>query len=319
MSYRWLSILLGATTAVLAVTCGVLWHALETERERSGLRHVHHCARSESVANPTAMMTGAHDAAPPSTVPTIGSSTASGVDFGQANRDALQDDPVFRAAVHRYHRLSYEKLFASLGNTLRLPPSKLELVLDLLVQQELLASVKSRPAADASYAQRRKQRDESRREVDTALRSLLTESEINTFRRYQDSLASREQVNELRNELMAGSEPLRDDQIEPLVAVIHAEQSKLLIDTEDLHDAVDFSSAGNDASIRKYQHDFLELETAAVDRTLAAAKSILYQGQIKAFERQLRRQLDISKAGAEVQNAQRAALRSLADPAATTN
>jgi hypothetical protein len=126
----------------------------------------------------------------------------------QTRRQLIQN-PAFREATRAQRRLEKAFRYVDLAAALQIPQETADRLIDLLVDMEL-----RRMSEDASTAV------DSRAEVS----ALLGKTAYEKWQDYQESLPTRYQMHDLRDQLSVTAEPLRDDQLEPLVAAVSAER-----------------------------------------------------------------------------------------------
>jgi hypothetical protein len=151
------------------------------------------------------------------------------------------------------------------------------------------ASGTSGPITEEYLREQRELADARERAYQDRLRQLLGEQKRLQLADYMHSMGTRSQVNRLRAEL-AAIDALRDDQIEPLIAAIHAERSQMETDVSEFRDKLN-AAGGSPASMQKYG-DFQVKQLKATNvRIRTAAAAILSQAQLKELDAMLQRDL----------------------------
>ena len=134
------------------------------------------------------------------------------------------------------------------------------------------------------------------------LRDLLGEQKATALQSYMESRGSRMQVDQFRNQL-AGADMLRDDQVEPLIAAMHVENTQLRRDLEEYRLSQDWNDASDDMR-REFEERRAELTKEAHDRMHDAAAPILSSSQLQKFDAMLARDRDRRAAKQRLQGLQ---------------
>lgn len=129
-----------------------------------------------------------------------------------ANDDRLMNDPDYRRAWHEERRLEVESTYADVPGLLKLSPELTDRFFSLLVSQQLRRV--EMPTNTASGA------DDRLHQEDRELWTLLGESNYARFREFQDSYTQRQQVKDLQIAIGAGTDALRQDQVEKLISIL---------------------------------------------------------------------------------------------------
>ena len=108
------------------------------------------------------------------------------------------------------------------------------------------------------------------------------------------SQPSRSEVRQLRDSL-DGSEPLRDDQVEPLVSALHTVRTQFMKEMEDSRASLGGDDDRQSANAR-YAQRYIDRMAAANKRATTEAASILSQQQLAQFNAMRARQLEIHTA-----------------------
>jgi hypothetical protein len=200
-------------------------------------------------------------------------------------------ESAFRTAMIDYQQIALRQQYAPLVARLRLSPEQAEAFIRILAEHWGTV-VARRVPSDYTEQNWAGGNDEDLREV-------LTQAQIDAFHHYQRTTDTRQQVESLRNELMASAEPLRDAQIAPLVDALYDAEMRLVAEVRE-HDESAGSAAETDEERRAREDFFLDREAAAIERKLAAASAILSRAQLQGLKRQLEAQRSLSIAGAKV-------------------
>ncbi len=207
----------------------------------------------------------------------------------------VQRDPRFQAAMVDYQRIDIRQQYSAFLSSLGLSAEKEDQLVMILAQQR----VRGAQGIPQEYT-----REAWQRKNDDELRAVLSQPQVDAFRRYRDTAAVREQVLSLRDELMATRDPLRDDQVELLVDALHPEELQFMAEVRAFNEGLDKSAEALPDSERKFENYFAERETAATERKLAAAGTILSRAQLKALGRRLETQQAMGRQGSKLRRLQ---------------
>lgn len=199
----------------------------------------------------------------------------------------LLKNPEFRKALRTQQRQVIEDAFRDLPRFLNLTPEQATRVFDLLADQSVrkLELQWSWPASQETGRSIQALSDDLRAQSDADMTKLLGESDMRQLKDFRASLGSRNEVDALRSELARAPEPLREDQLEPMIAVVYAEQQRMdqeLRDRKRSLNADDLDPAVASARV--------ELAIAANERIVESASSLLTGAQLSAVEAFYRRQ-----------------------------
>lgn len=298
--------------AALATSCGTaLWLLQQLDAERAANAALHQ--RLEALAQRPEAIPSPAPAETPSPVPAATARATKVVadgrpssppatqqsDFSARQRE-LMKNPAYRKAMRDQRRQALDYTYADLGKVLNLPPEKVAAILDLLADQ----SVESADLQWQTPVTREEGEDlqraiaEQERKADRQLEQLLGSSSLNQLKEFQQSISSRMEVNRLRSELAIGSEALRDDQYQPMLEIVSAENQRMNQELQDGYAAHPGAGGKFNASLRT------ELAVAANKRIVESARSFLSAAQIATVEnlyRRQRAQMETQDAMAKVQ------------------
>ena len=202
-------------------------------------------------------------------------------DFNETRRQLL-GDPEYRNAMHTQQRTMMEERYRDLPKALGLSPDKASQLFDLLADNMMQGfdGRERRMVTQADGSQVFV--DQSRNREETAMTKLLGAEGVRKFHEYNESMMSRSEVRQLGAELIGSSDPLREDQMQPLFEVVYAEQKRLQQEWSDL------SASGISGS--KVGAKRSEAAIAANGRIVDAASSLLSGAQLAALKEMYRRQ-----------------------------
>lgn len=154
--------------------------------------------------------------------------------FRAVRMDKLMEDPEYRAAMRSQHRMMMSSRYPDLGEALHLQPEDVDKLMDLLTDQEM-ANMTGRPPYDengqmdpAGMQEWSRKMQQRQRDNEAQLAGLLGGSGMQEWKEYQQTLGARMQVRQLRGILEGSSDPIRSDQVQPLVAAMAAEQQRTM-------------------------------------------------------------------------------------------
>jgi len=304
-----LSPLLATSLVVCVASSFWLWRELRTERERADAlqTRVGQLERSPAAStpltevNPSVAPLAAPRSIPEPAAPLVTAKSGSRAqlsvrDIGEYERQWLRN-PKYREARRAQRRLELASGHLDLAVVLQISQDTADRLLDYFVDGELeyLSEAHPSPTNEEETRVRRLEIEEAQRVEDADLAALLGEAKVPQWKAYQASLQTRYQVHQLRETLSASAEPLREDQMEPLIAAIHAEQKQLNDEMADYNRTLPWSDdMGQSYSLRNER--YAERSTAAIQRIHAEAASILSQQQLRSLDAMLQRQLDAQNA-----------------------
>ena len=282
-----------------------LWTELKAEREHSAKLASQLELNSREIAETpkAAASTQTAPAAPATNVSTLPASdssalaTMANVKGGGSQADWLEyqrrlmSDPKYLEARRIQQRLRFAPRRANLVRLLGLTPEQADSAIDLDIDEEFFwesernrqdGSEDARAAARARSEAFELQRQEK-------LRTLLGEGKRARLQGYMESRESRMQVEDLRSSL-GEANALRDDQVEPLIAALHAERAQMKSELQEYRDTLNWEAVNNE-SWRLWSERKIELTKSMNSRMLASASSTLTQLQLKALDEQLQREV----------------------------
>jgi len=214
-------------------------------------------------------------------------------------------NPKYREARRAHRQMQLASGHLDLAESLQISQEQADRLLDLLVDQELRFADDPRrnPINEEEVQERQLRVRESQRANDAELTALLGESKLAQWKEYQASLQTRHQVQQLRTTLAAGPEPLRGDQIQPLVDAMYAEQKRVKEELAAYTATLAWSGGMDGQSHSRRNERHAQLAAAASERIQTAAESILTQQQLETLDGVLQRQLDMENAKYEVMRA----------------
>jgi hypothetical protein len=197
----------------------------------------------------------------------------------------LMKNPQFREALRNQQRQVVETEFRELPKFLNLAPGDADHLFDLLAEQGVrtLDLQWRNPMHQDEGASRQPTYQELRVQIDAQnaaeLSRLLGAQNMARLQEFRSTLQSRAEVNSVRSELAMSPDPLREDQVEPMITLVNSELQRMNQELRDLA-----MSQENPAAKRS------ELAIAANQRIIDAAGPILTSVQLAALKDLYRRQ-----------------------------
>jgi hypothetical protein len=303
---RKLLVVFVALSMALAATTYALWHGRENERARADALQariaIFETRRPATpVFAPPQTGAAAPDAAEPpaAQVAFAPPSDEADDDYARymARRRELLRDPKYYAAAHASMRSMFDERRYWMIRTLGLSAAKADEIIDYYIDLRLRdetivwnpqASEQEQREHQALLAQRRS--DDSER-----LRAIAGEETFAKLEEFTASHPSRNRTNQLRNRLDAGNDAMRDDQIEPLIAVFHTEQTRYMQETQEYIEAQDPDNISPEILHKRLQH-IDSLANASNRRIRTSASMILSSRQLAELDAMLRAEREVAQA-----------------------
>ena len=211
----------------------------------------------------------------------------------RANQRRLMSDPKYRDAWREQQRLQMAQRREDYIEILGFTPQQADAAIELAIDRQMWAFETSSPLSsnpDDAQRQTRERNEAEERAYQAKLRDLLGAEKSAHLQTYMESRQSRMQVDRLRNQL-TGGDALRDDQVEPLIAAMHAEQSQLRKDMQEFRDTLNFDGdpRGTQTRISERQAELMKVAHA---RMHASASGILSASQLEKLDTMLKRDLE---------------------------
>ena len=304
-----------AIVAALAATSVASWRALVKERDRTEALQ----ARMQPRDCPGVAATTARQAVPAADVAVKQAPTtcedASAPDTADFDEPRLLQDAQYREAMRRFRILELTSGHVDLAKVLGISQEKADRLIKLLADRELRYLSKPHPNPRNEEEQRIRQAEieRSQQEGDAEIASLIGEARLSEWKDYQQSLGSRHDVYQLGANLFAIGHPLREDQVEPLIAAIHEERKRVDQKLRDYTASLTWSDGMEVKSHGYRDHRRTELLEAADERIRASASDILSPAQFAVFEDMLRRSRELDAARQQMWRAQSDAARFTAE------
>jgi len=300
---RKLLVALAVMSVALAATTYTLWRDRETERARADTLQARIATlESRRPAKPVRKPAQANvpaAAAPEAPAPlAAGEMLNAGFDVGEeymALRRRLLRDPKYYEASRASQRLHFEDRRLELIRVLGVSPAKADEIVDYWIERRLRdeASVPNPAATDQELRERADLLAQRQHEEEERLRALVGDEMFAKLQEYTASRPSRYRTDQLRARVATGNDALRDDQIDPLIAVLHTEQGRFQQEQQGFVETLDPESvaASTDAQ-RKVRQQMQELRDASNRRIHNSAAMILSRQQLAELDAMLRAELE---------------------------
>lgn len=295
-------VVLGA--ALVASLAALLWlwrelHAVRADNAALIEKLEHSQAPYASAADVTSTMSNTVPApASPATISSpametgkpLVSRTASNDDDWEENQRRLLRDPKYRDAWKAQYRLNYtprrENAIRLLGFTPAQADAWLELQIELDLARVEAAEVDEKD--NASVRQRQELMDAAERHYQDQTRALVGDIQYEKLQQYMESRGSRLKVDRFRNQL-GDTDALRDDQVEPLITALHAEEARMMDELNQFAATFEPQEITPETQAR-YGERQVELLTAAHKRMRTSASAILTGAQLKVLDAMFKRE-----------------------------
>jgi hypothetical protein len=274
-----------------------LWNELRAER----IRNAELSTRAPSLPMPVA----ATEPASPVPAPVAASPVAAtpvniaapspraeskGQEDAESSQRRMLQQTQYREAWRAQQRLNYALRRENVIRLLGFTPEEADAVVEIAIDRQLswMDRPQPKPMTQELAQQQQALYEQDKREDEAKLRELLGEEKRARFQEYMDSRPTRVQVDQLRPQF-TGADTLRDDQVEPLIAALHVERTRLHTEQQEYRAAVTADAAPN---MSPYSERELDLLKTAYERMHTAAAPILSGSQLKRLDALLKRDFD---------------------------
>jgi hypothetical protein len=329
------TLILGAVTLTLGVASVYLYSESHTQRERAEAleaRVQELEARPHAVTGPAPMPQLPPDAVqnpfavstavpPAMRAPALDRPVDPAGPQMRANMQAAMDrsqkmlaDPDYRAAVKSQQKFMLAQMYPDLAATLHLQPQEIDSLLEVLAEQQM-KQMETRPRFrgdgipdEDARRQMMEQMNQQQQQNQTEIAQLLGDAKLQEWKDYQSSLGARAQVRQFRASLESSGVPLRDDQVQPLVDAMMAEQKNSSRTNFTPFNVVRRGAGGGngqDASDLATQYEESAQRMAQSNQRIRDTVSPhLSPRQMQAFDQMLNRQLEMQQIQARMMRAQ---------------
>jgi hypothetical protein len=295
-----LSLSVAMIASVLA--CAWLWTALETERTRNAELVLR--LERPSTPNPPEEepVTPAAPILAPSVVAQLdskqhtantaddASKEVNGLELMERQRQ-LMLDPQYREARRAQVRAGLTWRRSALIRLLGFTPEQSDVAIELEIDERLRWDDTVTISGDSveAFKQAQARYEVFKREQHDKLRAVVGEAKATKYLEYIDSWPSRRQVENLRSELGEGN-ALRDDQVEPLIAALHVERTRMESEMSEYRESLDWNG-DTERSAQRLSDRMTEQMKSMNARVVDAASSLLTNAQLAVLKDQLQQSL----------------------------
>jgi hypothetical protein len=306
---RRLLAVLAVLSVVLAATTYSFWRDRESERARADALQSRITAL-EAQRSAKLERTPAHPDIRVSSVPeTQAPQSAIDAASDEADDDAAFDseytalrrrllrDPKYYETWRASARLDFAARRDEMIRDLRIPPAKADEMVEYWIDRRL-RSQQFDPKPEATEQEQLAQQElhaQQQREDDEKWRAIVGDELFGRMQVYEESRPSRYTANQLRSRLAGSRDALRDDQYEPLVGMLHLENSRLRQQQQEFVATLDTGDATAEAQ-RKNQQQLLEFHEETNRRIHSAASATLSSRQLAELDAVLRAQIEWQRA-----------------------
>lgn len=292
---RRLEIALGLAAVTSTATAVLLFNELKVERALTAdLRaQLSAHAAAAGMSQPTAadlpaaatsILPAAHAESTP-TPRAPASVTGRSQDPREDQRQLLKD-PRYVEAVREQRRLSYRLRRDNAMRIFGFSQQTADAIVDADIDSELQMMAFD-PAISGEGL--RTQYEAVQRDHDAKLLALLGQQRFDQWQTYMETRGTRMQVDRFRTQLN-GTDALRDDQVEPLITALAAEQKQMQADLEEYRNTLSWEGDATE-SYDKLRARQVEIAKAGHKRMLASAGSILSASQVQRLSDMLNAEL----------------------------
>lgn len=276
------------------------WKELQAERSRNAelvARLTSARTAEASVPGPPSMAAATPVAAPtatPAAMPAPAIEPSQVVQGTQSEWDAYQArlmrDPKYREARREQERLAFAPRRANLIRLLGLSPAQADAAIELQLDRDARWNdvYRMEVATNDARFERRARLEAVDQAYQDRVRALLGEDKRAQLESYMDSRQSRMQVDRFRSELSEAN-ALRDDQVEPLIAALHAEREQMQNELQEFSDTLSWEGDQRE-TWKRYTERQDELMKSMNERMHSSASAVLTNAQLDALDAMLRRE-----------------------------
>lgn len=222
----------------------------------------------------------------------------------------LLKDPEYRELMRAQHKLGLQQQYADLEPLLGLSQEASEQLLDVLAEQQIrnmegrpmFADVDGTPPSEAELHERRRHFEEQRRKNEAEIAAVLG-PKYGEWQEYQQNGWSRAQVMNLRQALSSTNEPLRQDQVKPLVEAIAREQKQMQMQTWSMRSVTATQGRPDAQTQARMAEEFLERTAQSHERIRTAVSGLLTPTQYEQLERRQQQELKMQELSVRQQRA----------------
>ena len=220
----------------------------------------------------------------------------------------LLQNPEYRELMRSQHRLSMDRMYADLEPMLGLTKAESERLRELLAEQQLrrmeqdpvVMSTDGSPPDPDRVREYHRRNEEIQRKNESEIAALLG-PKYSEWQTYQQSSWSRMQVMRLRENLAGSEEPLRTEQIKPLVEALAREQQQ--VQKNAMAETRPYNQLDQASRLRLHE-EWLERTAQTNERIRNAASGFLSPAQLERLAQQQEQELKMQEVSLKLQRAQ---------------
>jgi hypothetical protein len=220
--------------------------------------------------------------------------------FGKFISQMMQD-PEARQVIRDQQRMMMDQLYAPLFKQIGLMPEEAEKLKDFLVDRQLNGAEQASSlfvGSATNRAETLKALNAAQQEADEQVRQFLGESRYDLYKDYQQTLGERAQLNQLKQQMAGGENPLTDQQLEQLLVLMKEEKENVAAATGQPLPGTGHDEANLQAMFSGDQMENLVQAFGTVhQRTYQRASGMLSPDQLMVFGRFQTNQLQAMRMG----------------------
>jgi hypothetical protein len=271
MSNRVTTSVLALLVAILGAISLWLWRSLEVERGRvvGAQTQLDDASSAVAVARPLTPSAPRHgaDAERKRMGATMEVPNAM---FGASRPELLNDNKEYRDLMQRLNALGIKSIYVDLAGALGISQEQADRVMAVVVDYQLRMAATEMPSDPEGSRSWRIRMEQEKYQANADIAAIIGSSRLPDWFAYTESLDARHEAREIRAALLDTSEPLRKDQVEPLIKILHEQDLQVAEalppsaqgdgeDADTVEDSREF-----DAYVAELAGSHERLETAAV-------------------------------------------------------
>lgn len=224
-------------------------------------------------------------------------------------RRRLMQDPEYRELMRTQQKFSMNHMYGDLELMLGLSKEDSERLRDLIAEQQMrqmenqpVFAASGGPPDPAQMQEYRQRAQEIQRKNDSEIAALLG-PKYAEWQSYQQNSGARMQVMQLRQALATSDEPLRPDQVKPLVDAVAQEQKRVEQDARAQMQPYAYRQMDS-ASRLRMQEEWLERRQQTNERIRDAVSSLLSPSQLDRLTQQQDQEIKMQQVHLRMQRAQ---------------
>jgi len=231
----------------------------------------------------------------------------------QEQQARMLKDPEYRELMRAQQKLGMMRMYSDLEPMLGLTKEESERLLDVLAEQSIRGMEQPPPfgpmdgtqPTEAEIRERQRAFEEQHRRNEQEIAAVLG-SRYSDWQEYQKNGWSRSQVTQLRQTLSSTDEPLRQDQIKPLVNAIAREQQQMMAAPMRMGPGIRTASGAmqmDPQTQARMAEEWLERTAQSHERIRNAVSGLLTPAQFEQLQRQQEQELKMQELSVKQQRA----------------